>query len=42
MQTDDLTGDIEAFRKVGIEMKLVPGERVRPDGFKIINQYISM
>jgi catechol 2,3-dioxygenase-like lactoylglutathione lyase family enzyme len=35
MQTDDLTGDREAFRKAGVEMQIAPGERVRPDGYQV-------
>jgi catechol 2,3-dioxygenase-like lactoylglutathione lyase family enzyme len=35
MRTDDLTSDREAFRKGGVEMQIAPGERVRPDGYKL-------
>jgi hypothetical protein len=35
MQTDDLTGDREAFRNAGVEMQIAPGERVRPDGYQL-------
>jgi len=35
MRTDDLAGDREAFRKTGVEMQIAPGERVRPDGYRL-------
>ena len=35
MRTDDLAGDREAFRKAGVEMQIAPGERVRPDGYRL-------
>jgi catechol 2,3-dioxygenase-like lactoylglutathione lyase family enzyme len=35
MQTDNLAADMAAFQKTGVEMKIAPGERVRPDGFKL-------
>ena len=35
MRTDDLGADKEAFRKAGVEMQIAPGERVRPDGYKL-------
>jgi hypothetical protein len=35
MQTDDLAGDREAFRKAGVEMEIAPGERIRPDGYEL-------
>jgi catechol 2,3-dioxygenase-like lactoylglutathione lyase family enzyme len=36
MQSDNVPADTEAFRRTGIEMKIVPGERVRPDRFKLM------
>jgi len=35
MRTDDLTGDREAFRKASVEIQVEPGERVRPDGYRL-------
>jgi len=35
MRTDDLAGDREAFREAGVEMEVAPGERVRPDGYRL-------
>ncbi len=35
MRTDDLTGDRETFRAAGVETAIAPGERVRPDGYRL-------
>ena len=35
MRSDNLTADMAAFQRAGVEMKIEPGERVRPDGFKL-------
>jgi Glyoxalase-like domain len=35
MRTDDLAADREAFRKVGVGMEIAPGERIRPDGYRL-------
>jgi hypothetical protein len=35
MRTDDLAEDREAFRKVGVGMEIAPGERIRPDGYRL-------
>jgi catechol 2,3-dioxygenase-like lactoylglutathione lyase family enzyme len=35
MRTDDLAGDRATFRAAGVEMEIAPGERVRPDGYRL-------
>src|SRR5690242_4772245 len=35
MCSDDLAADVARFRSAGVELEYAPGERIRPDGFRL-------
>ena len=35
MRSDDLLADIARFRSAGVQLEISPGERIRPDGFRL-------